>query len=68
MDIKKNPPPPVLPPSIKVNENFCLLHKGDIEGKVYTCPSCKTKYCMKCAEKARTEAKLCVKCKQLILM
>lgn len=68
MNNKRTPPPPVLPPSININENFCLLHKGDIQGDVYTCPVCKTKYCMKCAEKAKNEAKLCVKCKRLILI
>jgi hypothetical protein len=68
MNDKKIPPPPVLPPSTKFNENFCLLHKGDIEGEIYICPTCKIKYCMKCAEKARTGAKLCIKCKQLILI
>lgn len=68
MSNKKIPPPPRLPPSIKVNENFCLLHKGEIEGEIYICPKCKTKYCMKCAEKAQEEANLCIKCKQLILL
>ena len=67
MNNKKIPPPPVLPPSIKVKENFCLLHKGTIEGEIYTCPSCKTKYCLKCAQRAKTKAKLCVKCKQLFI-
>ncbi len=68
MNNKKVPPPPVLPPSIKINENFCLLHKGEIRGKIYTCPSCKINYCMECAEKASQEAKLCIKCKKLILV
>lgn len=68
MNDKKAPPPPMLPPSFKMKENFCLLHKGDIQGEIYTCPACKTKYCMECAKKARHEGKLCVKCKQLILM
>ncbi|MFW9939616.1 MAG: hypothetical protein ACFFFT_01150 [Candidatus Thorarchaeota archaeon] len=68
MNNKKTPPPPVLPPSIKIDENFCLLHKGEIQGEIYTCPSCKTKYCMECAEIANQEAKLCIKCKHLILL
>ncbi|MFX1573209.1 MAG: hypothetical protein ACFFB0_10705 [Promethearchaeota archaeon] len=68
MKDKKVPPPPVLPPSIHIKENFCLFHKGDIQGEIYTCPACKTKYCMDCAIKARDEKRLCVKCKQLVLM
>ncbi|MBY8985162.1 MAG: hypothetical protein KGD65_08855 [Candidatus Lokiarchaeota archaeon] len=67
MNNKEIPPPPALPPSFKVDENFCLLHKGNVEGETYTCPSCKTKYCLKCAQKAKSEAKLCVKCKQLFM-
>lgn len=68
MNNKKTPPPPVLPPSFNVKENFCLLHKGTIEGDTYTCPSCKTIYCLKCAQNAKIEAKLCIKCKKLIML
>lgn len=68
MSEKKVPPPPVLPPSIEIKNNFCLFHKGEIQGEIYTCPSCKTNYCMECAKKARDEKKLCIKCKQLVLM
>ena len=67
MSDKKVPPPPVLPPSVSLSENFCLFHKGDIKGVVYSCASCKTKYCLKCAQKAKEEGKLCIKCKSLIL-
>lgn len=68
MSDKKAPPPPVLPPTIKINENFCFFHKGDINGEIYTCPNCKTKYCLECAEKAKKEGNLCIKCKHLVLM
>jgi len=68
MNEKKEPPPPILPPSIEIKEDFCLFHKGEIQGEIYICPACKTKYCMECAKRARDERKLCVKCKQLILM
>ncbi|MFX1313764.1 MAG: hypothetical protein ACFFHD_14330 [Promethearchaeota archaeon] len=68
MSEKKVPPPPVLPPSIEIKNNFCLFHKGEIQGEIYTCPSCKTNYCMECAKKARDEKKLCIKCKQLVLI
>ena len=67
MNVKKTPPPPSLPPSIEIKDNFCLFHKGDIRGEIYTCPTCKTKYCLECAKKARLEAKLCIKCKHLVM-
>ena len=66
---KKNlPRPPKLPPPFNIDENFCLLHKGGIQGEIYTCRVCKTKYCLICAQEAEREAKLCVKCKHLILI
>ena len=67
MSDKKVPPPPILPPSVSLSENLCLFHKGDIKGEVYTCPSCKTNYCLKCAEKAKKEGNFCIKCKYLVL-
>ena len=68
MNNKKALPPPVLPPAFKVDEDFCLLHKGHVQGEIYTCPTCKTKYCMDCAKKAKEEALLCIKCKRLFLL
>ena len=66
---KKKPPPPIMPPSsVKITENFCLFHKGDIEGDIYQCNTCKTKYCLECARKAKEEGKKCIKCKQLIFI
>ena len=66
---KKIPPPPDLPPnSVKLKENYCFFHKGDIQDEHYICPSCNTKYCLECARKAKSEGKKCVKCKQLILI
>ena len=68
MSDKKVPPPPIFPPSVKVKENFCLFHKGEIEGEEYTCPSCKTTYCLDCAKKVKLEGKFCIKCKQIIIL
>ncbi|MFX1394510.1 MAG: hypothetical protein ACFFAH_13170 [Promethearchaeota archaeon] len=69
MSDKKKPPPPVLPPKLeKTQENFCLFHRGDIEGEIYQCTACKTKYCLECAKKAKKEGKKCIKCKQLIFL
>jgi hypothetical protein len=68
MSEKKIPPPPVLPPSSSLKKNFCLLHKGEIDGETYVCPKCKAVYCLDCAKKAEKDAALCIKCKQLILV
>jgi hypothetical protein len=69
MNDKKLPPPPVLPPGFqKVKDNFCLFHKGNLKDEVYECPTCKTKYCLDCAKKAKAEGKKCIKCKQLIFI
>jgi len=68
MNNKKLPPPPNLPPNFTVSEKFCLLHKGELSEEKYTCPKCKTVYCLNCAKKAKIEGKSCVKCKQLILL
>ncbi len=68
MSQKKVPPPPSMPPSVKVKENFCLLHKGDLKEPTYVCRACKTKYCLECAKKAKAEKKTCVKCKSLFFV
>lgn len=68
MDNKKLPPPPELPPNVKISKNYCLFHKGEIIGNIYTCPRCKTNYCSTCANEARLKGIPCVKCKQLVLM
>jgi len=68
MSNKNLPPPPVLPPTIKISEQFCLFHKGNIRGEIYICPKCKSKYCLECAKKAMNEGKSCIKCKQIILL
>ncbi len=67
MSEKKIPPPPALPPRIERKENFCLFHKGDLKGELYTCPTCKSQYCLECAKKAKQEGRNCVKCKQIII-
>jgi len=68
MNNKKMPPAPVLPPSVKISENYCFFHKGEIIGSIYTCPRCKTNYCSTCAKEAQSKGIPCVKCKQLVLM
>ena len=32
-----------------LQEFFCIVHRGPIEGDNYLCPHCKTFYCVKCA-------------------
>ena len=68
MSEKNTPPPPRLPPSFKVDEDFCLFHKGEIGDESYICPNCKTRYCLKCAKEAKLSQKPCIKCKSLILL
>jgi hypothetical protein len=69
MTSKKLPPSPTLPPkSAKIEENFCLFHKGKITGKTYECPTCHTSYCLKCAQEAKSKGKKCIKCKQVVLL
>ena len=68
MGEKKTPPPPAMPPNFSLKNDYCLFHKGDLSGDIYTCPSCKAQYCLDCAKKAKEEKKYCVKCKQLILL
>ncbi|MFX0174805.1 MAG: hypothetical protein ACFE85_01090 [Candidatus Hodarchaeota archaeon] len=68
MNNKKLPPPPVLPPTRTISENFCLFHKGTIKGEIYTCPRCKSNYCLECAKKAMNTGESCVKCKQIVLI
>jgi len=68
MSDKKLPPPPALPPSFTASSKFCLFHKGDLSEDIYTCPKCKTTYCLECAKKAQTDRKLCIKCKQIVLL
>jgi len=68
MSEKNTPPPPRLPPIFKVDEDFCLFHKGKIGNEEYICPNCKSRYCLKCAKEAKQSQKLCIKCKSLILL
>ena len=68
MSDKKLPPPPALPPSFTASSKFCLFHKGALSEDIYTCPKCKTIYCLECAKKAQVERKSCIKCKQIVLL
>ena len=68
MSDKKIPPPPTLSPTFNKLDNFCLFHKGDLSEDKYTCPKCKTIYCLECAKRAQEDRKSCIKCKQIILL
>lgn len=66
---KKRPKPPIFPPKdVKIGKDFCLFHKGKIQGEIYICPKCSTQYCKTCAVKAKENGKKCVKCKNPIYL
>lgn len=69
------PPAPALPPNSGLPagvdlENFCLLHKGPIEGEVYECSTCHARYCRQCVLEAKQagNARACVRCKMPFLL
>ncbi|MBN1802223.1 MAG: hypothetical protein JW891_11995 [Candidatus Lokiarchaeota archaeon] len=35
--------------NIQEEIDICQVHRGPIEGIIFSCPKCKTKYCLKCA-------------------
>lgn len=65
-----NPPPlptPKMPPKVDKKElppNYCIIHKGTLEGEVYTCEKCGAKMCYSCALKRKNEENkpFCPKC------
>ncbi|MHA1733233.1 MAG: hypothetical protein ACTSU5_14900 [Promethearchaeota archaeon] len=67
------PPPPASGPSLPASadvQNFCLLHKGPVQGEVYECPNCHQRYCRSCVVDAKEKGgkRFCVKCKTIFLL
>jgi hypothetical protein len=47
---------------IQAKEDFCQIHRGPLSGITYVCPTCKTKYCLKCAESIKIKGEKCWGC------
>jgi hypothetical protein len=45
---------------------LCLVHKGEIDGAVYICPTCKSYYCFRCAKALRKKKENCWACENEI--
>ncbi|MFX1301998.1 MAG: FG-GAP repeat domain-containing protein [Promethearchaeota archaeon] len=35
--------------AVETEKYVCIVHRGEIDGFIYLCPHCNTRYCMKCA-------------------
>ncbi|MFX0102070.1 MAG: SBBP repeat-containing protein [Candidatus Hodarchaeota archaeon] len=46
----------------KMEEQTCIVHKGPISGTNYSCPKCKTFYCLKCATTLAEKGEDCWSC------
>ncbi len=46
------------------DRDTCQIHKGFIEGVIFSCPKCKAKYCMKCASLIAKKEERCWLCGQ----
>ncbi|UYP45613.1 hypothetical protein NEF87_001898 [Candidatus Lokiarchaeum ossiferum] len=69
-----NIPSPKLPPSPPTTkaikkENFCMIHKGPIQGETYTC-KCGAQMCRNCAteRKNNSQNRLCPVCSSVIFL
>ena len=66
-------PKPKLPPTPKKVggniANMCLIHKGPLQGDVYTC-KCGAKMCKSCAIERKQSAtnRLCPKCSSILFV
>lgn len=47
---------------IKKPEYVCLVHRGEIVGDVYICPTCQSLYCPKCAKSLKVKGETCWSC------
>ena len=46
------------------NKHVCIVHKGEIKGKMFICPSCNAYYCLACKEAIEQIDKVCWNCKK----
>jgi len=47
-------------------QRICLVHKGSIEGFIFSCPSCGALYCVKCVEALIDIDNMCWSCKEVL--
>ena len=52
---------------IQEREELCQVHKGPLTGLSYHCPTCKTKYCVKCATTLMNSGEGCWVCNTQII-
>ncbi|HME51376.1 MAG TPA: hypothetical protein VKM55_04110 [Candidatus Lokiarchaeia archaeon] len=45
------------------NKHICIVHKGEIKGKMYICSKCNAFYCVQCKEAIESIDKCCWNCK-----
>jgi hypothetical protein len=45
------------------NKRVCIVHKGEIKGRMFICSKCDAFYCVKCKEAIETIDKCCWNCK-----
>jgi len=48
--------------SVEKDYHVCIVHRGKIVGAMYSCPSCDTYYCMKCATVLKNKGEKCWAC------
>ena len=51
---------------LEEKDAVCIVHKGAIVGTVYICPTCKTYYCLKCANALIEKGDKCWTCESTI--
>ena len=47
-------------------QRICLVHKGTIEGYIFSCPGCGAFYCVKCVEALVDIENMCWSCQEVL--
>ena len=63
-EIRKPKLPPKLPKKEPLDPSMCIIHKGPLEGDVYSCPKCSANMCKSCVKKRKEDEhkQFCPKC------
>ncbi len=48
--------------NLEANIDLCMIHKGKIQGVIYVCPKCSSKYCLNCAKALMSRGEHCWVC------